>query len=103
MANEEHFAILSQRVEVWDRWRADNPRVRPDPTGADVAGAFLTEANLRGRTSLEHISPRQSSPRQTLTARPLLKQSLRRRSSLGHMSLGRTSLEPGLDGPRLEQ
>jgi TIR domain/Pentapeptide repeats (8 copies) len=46
MANEEHVAILEQGVEVWNKWRKDNPRVRPDFGGADLRGAALSEADL---------------------------------------------------------
>lgn len=38
MANEEHLAKLLEGVEVWNRWRKENPDARPD----------LSEANLRG-------------------------------------------------------
>ena len=30
----------------WNRWRADNPEVKPDLTGADFAGADLTGARV---------------------------------------------------------
>lgn len=30
MANEEHVAILKRGVEAWNRWRRENPNVRPD-------------------------------------------------------------------------
>jgi uncharacterized protein YjbI with pentapeptide repeats len=37
MANEEQLAILRQGVEVWNKWREENPNTRID----------LTQANLR--------------------------------------------------------
>ena len=43
MANEEHFAILKQGVEVWNNWREENPEIKPDLSEAD-----LTETDLRG-------------------------------------------------------
>ena len=56
MANEEHLNILKQGVEVWNKWREDNPTVVPDLSlailveahlgGACLDGADLTEANL---------------------------------------------------------
>lgn len=61
MANEEHVAILKQGVDVWNKWREENPDVRPylfgamlyeaDLTGvnfnrADLSGAILSKANL---------------------------------------------------------
>jgi hypothetical protein len=43
MANEEHIKLLEQGVEVWNRWRAENPDIRPD-----LRRAGLREANLWG-------------------------------------------------------
>ena len=66
MANEEHVALLKQGVEVWNKWREENPDIRPDlseadltganlarrepATGADLRGADLSGANLAART-----------------------------------------------------
>jgi uncharacterized protein YjbI with pentapeptide repeats len=41
MANEEHLKILRQGVEVWNRWRKDNPNIKPN-----LRGAYLKRANL---------------------------------------------------------
>lgn len=30
MANPEHLAILKQGVEAWNKWRLENPQIRPD-------------------------------------------------------------------------
>jgi hypothetical protein len=46
MANEEHLAILRQGVEVWNKWREENPDVRPDLNGARLVGADLHKINL---------------------------------------------------------
>lgn len=46
VANEEHLRILRQGVEVWNRWREENPEMVPDLNGADFGGANLREANL---------------------------------------------------------
>ena len=43
MANEEHFAILKQGVEVWNKWRVENPEIKPD-----LSKLWLREANLSG-------------------------------------------------------
>ena len=47
MANPEHVEILKQGVEVWNRWRDENPGVEPDLRGADLREADLREAHLR--------------------------------------------------------
>ncbi len=41
MANEEQLAILKQGVDVWNRWRTNNPIV-----DIDLSEAYLFEANL---------------------------------------------------------
>jgi hypothetical protein len=51
MANDEHVKILSQGVEVWNKWRHDNPDTRPNLSRAnlsfaDFIGADLSHANL---------------------------------------------------------
>ena len=62
MADEEHVALLKQGVEVWNKWRKENPDVgrtctggparrEPEPGepgGANLRGANLGEANLSG-------------------------------------------------------
>lgn len=53
MTNEEHLKILKQGVEVWNKWREENPAVRPnllnaDLVGARLSGAHLHKADLRG-------------------------------------------------------
>jgi uncharacterized protein YjbI with pentapeptide repeats len=46
MANEEHLARLKQGTDAWDRWRAANPKVRPDLSGAILTGANFSRDNL---------------------------------------------------------
>jgi hypothetical protein len=46
MANPEHLELLQQGVGVWNAWRAKEPSVRPDLSGAALAGAPLESANL---------------------------------------------------------
>ena len=48
MADEENLNILEEGVGVWNRWREENPDVRPSLRGADLYQADLREANLRG-------------------------------------------------------
>jgi hypothetical protein len=47
MANEEHVALLNQRVEVWNKWREKNSDIVPNLQGADLSGVKIVNANLR--------------------------------------------------------
>src|SRR5215470_19007318 len=46
MADREHFELLIRDVDAWNRWRADNHKVKPDLTYAVMRGANLPLANL---------------------------------------------------------
>jgi uncharacterized protein YjbI with pentapeptide repeats len=46
MANPEHLEILKQGVEVWNKWRTENPGVTPNLRDANLIGADLRAANL---------------------------------------------------------
>ena len=46
MANEEHLNLLRGWVEGWNKWRGEDPYVRPDLGGAFLRGAQLEYANL---------------------------------------------------------
>lgn len=61
MANEVHCAILKQGIEVWNKWRKENPEIKPDLSGislhdckplqkfpqfVDFTGANFSETNL---------------------------------------------------------
>lgn len=63
MAQEQHLKLLTEAVQkhdiaIWNKWRQENPDVRPDLSGMDLKranlkkaflnGAILREANLRG-------------------------------------------------------
>ena len=63
MANEQHLKQLNEAIEkhdisIWNRWRQENPDVRPDLSGSDLRrvdlkhaafnGVLLKDANLRG-------------------------------------------------------
>ena len=48
MANEEHLRIRKRGVQVWNRWREENPDIRPDLSGADLNGVYLLRADLSG-------------------------------------------------------
>ena len=46
MANQEHVDILKQGVEVWNKWREEHPKIRPDLSDVSLVGANLRGANL---------------------------------------------------------
>ncbi|MCP4104579.1 MAG: TIR domain-containing protein [Desulfobacteraceae bacterium] len=53
MANKKHLEIIKQGVDVWNKWRKDNPDVKPDLQrvgfrGADLKGVDLKGAGLQG-------------------------------------------------------
>ncbi|MGL5831870.1 MAG: pentapeptide repeat-containing protein [Waterburya sp.] len=48
MANPEHLAILKQGVEVWNKWREDNPAIKPNLRGAKLRDKLLEGANFSG-------------------------------------------------------
>ena len=47
MAKPQHLDILKQGVEVWNRWRKENPETPPDLSHAILFGANLSKADLR--------------------------------------------------------
>ena len=47
MANEEQLAILKQGVDVWNRWREENPDAEIDLSKANLKYFYLSKANLR--------------------------------------------------------
>jgi uncharacterized protein YjbI with pentapeptide repeats len=48
MANEEQLSILKQGVNVWNKWRSDNPEAEIDLNRANLSFANLEAANLSG-------------------------------------------------------
>jgi uncharacterized protein YjbI with pentapeptide repeats len=47
MANEEQLSILKQGVDVWNKWREENPNVELDLNNAYLRQADLSRANLK--------------------------------------------------------
>lgn len=47
MANREHLELLRQGVTAWNAWRAENPAVLPDLSGALLRGFEFKRADLR--------------------------------------------------------
>lgn len=48
MANKKHLEILRQGVEKWNKWRKNNPDVKPDLSGANLKGLDLKKADFNG-------------------------------------------------------
>lgn len=51
MANNEYLKILKQGIEAWNKWRQENPEIKPDLSWADLSnmslgGGDFREANL---------------------------------------------------------
>ncbi len=46
MAELKHVKILKQNVNIWNKWRSDNPVIFPDLNGANLSGADLSKAKL---------------------------------------------------------
>ena len=55
MANEEHLEILRKGVDVWNKWRDENPDITPNLSNANLLGAYLQGANLK-RTDLQRAN-----------------------------------------------
>ncbi len=47
MANPEHLRILKQGVEVWNRWREENPKISPDLSGTELRSRDFRGMNLK--------------------------------------------------------
>jgi uncharacterized protein YjbI with pentapeptide repeats len=57
MANPEHLKILKQGVEVWNKWRIENPKVRPDLSGLDLPMGSLKAEHINfSNTDLREVS-----------------------------------------------
>ena len=46
MAEEKHLEMLREGVEVWNKWREQNPDIEPNLESANFTGAILTDAQL---------------------------------------------------------
>lgn len=53
MANPEHLEILKQGVEVWNKWRRDNPKEYPDLSKSDFKNVKLWFVDF-SRANLSH-------------------------------------------------
>jgi TIR domain/Pentapeptide repeats (8 copies) len=57
VANEDHTKRIKKGRRAWNEWRAENPAIRPDLSGADLTGLSirrldLSYADLRGTNLL---------------------------------------------------
>lgn len=48
MANQEQLDILKQGVDVWNKWRKDNPEVEIELREANLSGVVFNLADLWG-------------------------------------------------------
>ncbi|KAF3885792.1 MULTISPECIES: pentapeptide repeat-containing protein [Nostocales] len=49
MANDGHWALLKQGVKtVWNKWRRENPEIKPDLSNVAVSNINLCGANFQG-------------------------------------------------------
>ena len=48
MANPEHLNLLRQGVEVWNKWRENNPQINPNLRGAKLKNRDLEGADFSG-------------------------------------------------------
>ena len=53
MASWKHLKILKQGVKIWNKWRKENPDVRPNLRGADLSYTNLIRANLTRANLIE--------------------------------------------------
>ena len=47
MANKEHVKIALRGAVDWNKWRADNPNIRPDLSQAKLFNHVLSSANMK--------------------------------------------------------
>jgi uncharacterized protein YjbI with pentapeptide repeats len=47
MANHRHVEILSHGVSAWNRWRTEDPDIKPNLSGVNLCKAKLANINLR--------------------------------------------------------
>jgi len=62
MSNPEHLKIFECGAQEWNKWREENPDVRPDLSAADLSAVNLYKINLsraylnRGRSNVPPFS-----------------------------------------------
>jgi hypothetical protein len=53
MAHDEHLKLINEAIEkqniaIWNKWRQENPDIKPDLSGMDLRRANLKEAAFQG-------------------------------------------------------
>jgi uncharacterized protein YjbI with pentapeptide repeats len=91
MANLEHLKILKQGVEVWNKWRDENPEVRPVLDEENLSGEFLFRANF-SKTSLAGVDLTHADLRGADFTGAFLQQAYLRRANLSMASLAEADL-----------
>ena len=46
MSSRRHLKLLKQGVHAWNKWKSENPRLRPELSGADLSSSDLSNADL---------------------------------------------------------
>ena len=87
MPNEEHLEILKQGVEVWNRWREENPEIKPNLGGEDLSGMDLSGINFH-RVSLGRANLRGS-----ILVKASLNEAYLREANLGMATLSEANLQ----------
>jgi hypothetical protein len=87
MPNEEHLEILKQGVEVWNRWREENPEIKPNLGGEDLSGMDLSGINFH-RVSLGRANLRGS-----ILVKANLNEAYLRKANLGMATLSEANLQ----------
>jgi uncharacterized protein YjbI with pentapeptide repeats len=62
VANPEHLALFKGRAPDWNRWRQENPEIKPDLSGADLQNEYMPEVNLND-ADLQHADLRRANLR----------------------------------------
>ena len=86
MTDKTHLPILKQGISAWNRWRIENPEIKPNLAGADLSGLDLTRANL------SHSDLRRAGLYKTTLQRANLSQADLREAALREADLRRASL-----------
>ncbi|NNG00244.1 MAG: pentapeptide repeat-containing protein [Desulfobacteraceae bacterium] len=82
MANQKHVEILQKGVTYWNRWRSDEPYVKPNLSESNLIDLDLTSANLN-QTNLRKADLRRSVLTKAILTKADLRNSHMREAHLG--------------------